>query len=97
MTLPSGKYLQEQEKVADELGFDYLPSEMIIRAPWVKGLVATFPISSYLKSRGIKQVNSLCGDILNVDDVDIFISKIQFKMYKIYSKKEEELNENNPE
>lgn len=85
------------QKVADELGFDYLPSEMIIRAPWVKGLVATFPISSYLKSRGIKQVNSLCGDILNVDDVDIFISKSQFKMYKIYSKKVEELNAMNPD
>lgn len=85
------------QKVADELGFDYLPSEMIIRAPWVKGLVATFPISSYLKSRGIKQVNSLCGDIMNVDDVDIFISKSQFKMYKIYSKKVEELNAMNPD
>lgn len=85
------------KKVADELGFDYIPSEMIIRAPWVKGLVATFPISAYLKNRGIEQVNSLCGDILNVDDVDIFISKSQFKMYKIYSKKVEELNAMNPD
>ena len=85
------------KKVADELGFDYLPSEMIVRAPWVKGLVATFPISAYLKNRGTKQVNSLCGDILNVDDVDIFISKSQFKMYKVYSKKVEELNAMNPD
>ena len=85
------------KKVAKELGFDYIPSEMIIRAPWVKGLVATFPISEYLKKRGIDTVVSLCGDVLNVDDVDIFISKSQFKMFKIYSKKVEELNVENPE
>lgn len=85
------------KKVAKELGFDYIPSEMIIRAPWVKGLVATFPISEYLKRRGIETVVSLCGDTMNVDDVDIFISKSQFKMYKIYSKKVEKLNAENPE
>lgn len=85
------------EKVAEELGFGYIPSEMIIRAPWVKGLVATFPITDYLKERGIDTVVSLCGDILNVDDVDIFISKSQFKMYKIYSNKVEALNAKNPE
>lgn len=81
------------KKVADELGFDYLPSQMIIRAPWVKGLVATFPISDYLKEKGIKIVTSLCGDIMNVDDVDIFISKSQFKMFKVYMKKVESLDE----
>lgn len=85
------------QKVAEELGFDYIPSEMIIRAPWVKGLVATFPISEYLKGRSIDTVISLCGDVLDVDDVDIFISKSQFKMFKIYSKKVEELNAENPE
>lgn len=81
------------KKVADELGFDYLPSQMIIRAPWVKGLVATFPISDFLKDKGVKTVTSLCGDIMNVDDVDIFISKSQFKMFKVYMKKVESLDE----
>lgn len=81
------------KKVADELGFDYLPSQMIIRAPWVKGLVATFPISDFLKDKGVKTVTSLCGDIMNVDDVDIFISKSQFKMFKVYMKKVELLDE----
>lgn len=85
------------KKVAKELGFDYMPSEMIIRAPWVKGLVATFPISDYLKKKGIDTVTSSCGDVMNVDDIDIFISRSQFKMYKIYCKKVEELNAINPE
>lgn len=90
------------KKVSEELGFcklnenqellsGYIPSQMIIRAPWVKGLVATFPISDYLKKRGVNTVISLCGDVMNVDDVDIFISKSQFKMYKIYKKKVEAL------
>lgn len=81
------------KKVADELGFDYLPSQMIIRAPWVKGLVATFPISDYLKEKGVNTVTSLCGDTMNVDDVDIFISKSQFKMFKVYMKKVKSLDE----
>lgn len=66
---------------------------MIIRAPWVKGMVATFPISDYLKSRGIEEVVSSFGDKLKVDEVDIFISKSQFKMHKIYQKKVEDLEE----
>lgn len=81
------------KKVADELGFDYVPSQMIIRAPWVKGMVATFPISEYLKSKGIVEVVSSFGDRLKVDEVDIFISKSQFKMHKIYQKKVENLEE----
>lgn len=81
------------KKVAEELGFDYMPSQMIIRAPWIKGLVATFPISDFLKEKGVKTVTSLCGDILGVDDVDVFISKSQFKMLKIYMKKVQSLDE----
>lgn len=81
------------KKVAEELGFDYIPSQMIIRAPWVKGLVATFPVSDYLKEKGVQTVTSLCGDVMSVDDVDIFISKSQFKMFKIYKKKVESLSE----
>lgn len=81
------------KKVADELGFDYLPSQMIIRAPWVKGLVATFPVSDYLKAKGVRTVTSLCGDVMDVDEIDIFLSKSQFKMFKIYKRKVESLGE----
>jgi len=95
------------EKVAVELGYcqidhegnivsGYLPSQFILRAPWVKGMVATFPIREYLVERGINTVIDSMGKERVVKDIDIFISKSQWKMMKIYVKKcsESVTNEN---
>lgn len=86
------------KKVAVELGFckldtegniknGYLPSQMIIRAPWVKGLVATFPIRDYFGQKGIEEIIDSFGHPRKVKEIDMFISKSQFKMHKIYKKK----------
>lgn len=81
------------ERVATELGFGYIPSEIIIRAPWVKGLLACVPFSEYFEAMGIDTVTDSFGTERKVSEIDVFISKSQFKMAKIYAKKAKK-NEN---
>lgn len=75
------------KKVSDYLGYGYIPSEMIIRAPWVKGLLATIPFHEYFSERGITEVTDAFGKVRKIEEIDCFISKSQFKMFKIYKSK----------
>ncbi|MEG0895526.1 MAG: hypothetical protein RSE93_07395, partial [Oscillospiraceae bacterium] len=81
------------KKVAIELGYlkedntGYLPSEYIIRAPWVKGLVITFDWKAYCRKYGVTTLKDIFGDNHKIEDIDLLISKSQFKMWKIYAKK----------
>ena len=75
------------KKVSDFLGFGYCASEMIVRAPWVKGLLATVDFKRWFAEHGISAITDSFGKVRNVADIDVIISKSQFKMHKIYAKK----------
>lgn len=78
---------QWAEKVASYLSCGFLPSQLIIRAPWVKGLLATVPFHDFFKEHGVTEIIDAFGKARNVSDIDIIISKSQFKMHKIYANK----------
>lgn len=82
------------KKVSDYLDFGYIASEMIIRAPWVKGLCATIDFRRWFKEQGITTIKDSFGTVRNVDDIDVIISKSQFKMYKVYKAKCAAMNRN---
>jgi len=81
-------------KVSDFLGFGYVASEMIVRCPWVKGLLATVDFKKWFAEHGISEIRDSFGKVRNVADIDVIISKSQFKMHKIYSKKVQGTNVN---
>lgn len=81
-------------KVSDFLGFGYCASEMIIRAPWVKGLLATVDFKRWFFEHGITEIRDSFGKLRKVEDLDVIISKSQFKMNKIYAKKVQGTNVN---
>lgn len=74
-------------KVSEYLEFGYCASEMIIRAPWVKGLLATIDFHSWFAEYGITEITDSFGKVRNVKDIDVIISKSQFKMHKVYKAK----------
>ena len=74
-------------KVSDFLGFGYCASEMIVRAPWVKGLLATVDFKRWFSEHGISEIRDSFGKLRKVEDLDAIISKSQFKMHKIYARK----------
>lgn len=82
------------EKVKEHLGLDYLPSALIVRAPWVKGLLANIPFHEWFYNNGITEIKDSFGKVRRVEDIDVIISKSQFKMHKIYFKKCEKLGVN---
>lgn len=75
------------ERIANHLGINYVPSQLIVRAPWVKGLLVTMPFHELFNELGVDTVIDSFGKARNVADIDCFISKSQFKMHKIYSRK----------
>lgn len=82
------------EQVSEFLGFGYIASQMIVRAPWVKGLLATVDFKKWFFEHGITEIRDSFGKVRNVADIDVIISKSQFKMHKIYSKKVQGTNVN---
>ena len=74
-------------RVSKYLDFGYLPSEMIIRAPWCKGLVATMDFHRWFSEHGITEIVDSFGTFRKLEDIDVIISKSQFKMHKIYKAK----------
>lgn len=76
-------------EVALELGYlsedhGYVPSEFIIRAPWCKGLVASFDFKAYCREYGVTTICDVYGQEHDVSDIDILLSTSQFKMWKVY-------------
>lgn len=82
------------ERVASHLGLEYIPSALIVRAPWVKGLLANVPIHEWFQENGITEITDSFGKVRNVADIDCIISKSQFKMHKIYKAKCESMGVN---
>ena len=75
------------QKIEKYLNFGYTPSEIIIRAPWVKGLLATIDFHAWFTEHGITEITDSFGTVRKVEDIDVIISKSQFKMHKVYKAK----------
>lgn len=75
------------QKIAKFLEWDYTPSEIIVRAPWVKGLLVTMPLKDWFDEHGITEITDSFGKKRPVAELDCIISKSQFKMHKIYKSK----------
>lgn len=67
---------------------------MIVRLPWVKGLLAVFPFDKFIREQDklepevnhgvVEDIYGVKHDILK-EDIEVIFTKSQFKMYKFYS------------
>lgn len=79
--------------IQTELGLDYLPSILGIRAPFMKGMCVVFDFHKF--SQEVAKKDSfvdIYGDEIKVRDVDCIISESQFKLWSAYSSTKEYLN-----
>ena len=74
-------------RISEHLGLDYIPSALIIRAPWVKGLLANVPFHEWFYEHGISEIIDSFGNVRQIADIDCIITKSQFKMHKVYNAK----------
>lgn len=69
----------------EDLKLDYLPASFILRSCWIKGLVSIFDFHKFAKEVAHKEViTDLWGVEYNIDDIDVILTKSQFKMAKKY-------------
>lgn len=80
-------------KWADDLHCDnYVPSSFIIRSPWVKGCVSVFDFHKFAKEKAnTDTIIDLYGNKHNIDEIDVILTKSQFKLAKYYDSWEQYL------
>lgn len=76
-----------------DLGLDYDAVQFIVRAPFTKGLLVSFPFDTLARKNGIKTITDIYGNIYNISDIDIILTESQFKM-KAHYKSIKEFSEN---
>lgn len=70
---------------SQEVGYDGIAESFIVRAPFIKGLLATFDF--HLFSEEIahsKTIKDIYGKEYNCDDIDIILTESQFKLWNAY-------------
>lgn len=69
---------------SNDLGLDYDAVSFIIRAPFTKGLLVSFPFHHFANEFGKYDVTDIYGVVHNIMDVDVILTESQFKMWKHY-------------
>ncbi|MFZ2992501.1 MAG: hypothetical protein WA061_02185 [Microgenomates group bacterium] len=68
-----------------DLGLDYDACSFIFRAPWCKGLLTSFPFRTLAAELGVSEITDIYGDVHQIDNVDVVMTKSQFKLSEGYS------------
>ena len=74
---------------AEDIQANYLPSAFIIRAAWIKGLCAVFDFQEFAKKNDIVYIKDIYGEKHLVRDIDIILTRSQFKMAEGYKNLDE--------
>lgn len=70
---------------SEEVGYDGVAESFIVRAPFIKGLVATFDFHRFSKEIAKNDIiRDIYGNEYHCDDIDIILTESQFKLWKGY-------------
>lgn len=76
---------EQSKKWSEELGYDGIAECFIVRAPFIKGLVATFDFHKFAREvahNGI--IKDIYGKEYHCDDIDMVLTESQFKLWGGY-------------
>ena len=77
---------QMAKKWAVDMELDYTPASFIIRSAWIKGLVSIFDFKKFAKEVAhTDRIKDLWGEEYDVEDIDVILTKSQFKLWKKYA------------
>lgn len=70
---------------SEELGYDGIAEAFIVRAPFIKGLLATFDFHKFSEEIAhAKIIKDIYGKEYNSDDIDVILTESQFKLWNAY-------------
>lgn len=76
--------IEQAKKWQQYLGLEYTPCAIMLRVPYVKGIAIAVDFKGYYKAHGITHITDIWGHKHNVDDIDVILTKSQFKGYKYF-------------
>lgn len=76
--------IEQAQKWQKYLELDYTPCAFMLRVPYVKGIAIAVDFKEYYKEHGIYEITDIWGHKHKVDDIDIILTKSQFKGYKYF-------------
>lgn len=71
-------------QVASAVEIDYTPAAFCVRCAYVKGMVFVVDFHEYAKEHGIEYVTDMYGNQQRIADIDIILTKSQFKLWNAY-------------
>ena len=72
-------------KWSEEIGYDGVAESFIVRAPFIKGLLATFDFHRFAREVAhCEIIKDIYGKEYCCDDVDVILTESQFKLWKGY-------------
>lgn len=72
------------KRVAEELDLDYIPAAFCIRCAYIKGMVFVIDFKQYAREHNIECVIDMYGNQRKIEDMDMILTKSQFKLYNAY-------------
>ena len=75
----------------EDLGLDYVPSGVVVRNSWIKGVLTAFDFRAYAEYRDDmrgKKITDVWGKEWDINDVDIIMNRSMFKLSKHYNSME---------
>lgn len=66
------------------LDIGYTPCTYMLRVPYIKGITIAVDFKKYYKDNGITYIKDIWGETHKVDDIDIILTKSQYKGYKYF-------------
>lgn len=83
------------QKWAEELDINYLPSCWGIRSAFIKGMVCVIDFHEFSREIAHNEIiRDVWGNSVNVNEVDVILTKSQFKLWNAYSSWDEYLENN---
>lgn len=77
------------QKIATELELNYIPSAFCIRCAYVKGMVFVVDFKQYAAEHGVEYVTDKYGNQQKVSEMDLILTKSQFKLWNAYDSVEQ--------
>lgn len=81
--------VQFARRIAEELELDYLPSAFCIRCAYIKGMVYVVDFKKFAQENNISTISDIYGNPQKIENIDLILTKSQFKLYNAYSSIEE--------
>ena len=81
---------EQSKKWSKEIGYDGIAESFIVRAPFIKGLLATFDFHKFSEEVAHTDIiKDIYGKEYHCNDIDIILTESQFKLWNAYDSIEE--------